>query len=191
MKKIIQRKALEKIEIRSSCKNVDLLLGALFEPSSLNTVCLSGTLKVGSNTDSIADAVTNLLRENKNLEKLRIDDMIIAPKTLADILQSDDSLKKLEELTFCVTQTSLTPDYSIRNSAASFSGEPLTSSCQAFIPDGSTESASVVPLTFLTLELEEPAQKRNIKLKIVDSCSNTLRHVPISCGSRSQTARAH
>ena len=187
LKKIIQSKDLEKIEIRSSCKNVDLLLGALFEPSSLNTVCLSGTLKVGSNTDSITDTVTNLLRENKNLEKLRIDEMIIAPKTLADILQSDESLKQLKELTLCVTQTPLTSEYYFRKPAASFSGK--LHSCQAFIPDRSTKLASVV--TPLTLSLVKAAQKRNIKLKIVDSCSNTLHRVPLSCGRLFQIASIH
>ena len=190
LKEVIERKALHKIEIRSSCKNVDLLLNALFKPnSSLNTVCLSGTLKVGSNTDSIADTVTNLLHENKNLEKLRIDDMIITPKTLADILQSDDSLKQLKELTFCVTQTSDHEYYNYRNPAANFRSE--SHSFTSF-PIRSTKLASVVPP--LTLCLKEAAQKRNIKLEIVCCSSSntlTLRRLPQSSGHRSQTVHVH
>ena len=96
-----EQKALQKIDIDISCRNIDLLLHVLFKPSSLKMVHLNGTPSVGSGTDTIADTIQRLLCENRNIEELLINNTIIDPKTLTQVVQSNDTLK---ELTFCVIE---------------------------------------------------------------------------------------
>ena len=148
----IKHKVLKKVVIGRSCKNVQLF-NALFKPSSLDTVYLSGTPSVGNGTKSIADTIHRLLCENKNLKELLISDTIIDPELLTRIVLSNATLK---ELNFCVTGNSR------QNIAVSSKRHSLERNAK---PSLQTES----PMS----DLEEVAKQRNIKFKLTASYCDT------------------
>ena len=89
LQEYISHQVIKKIQI-GSCRNIDIkLLTTLFDPSSLDTVHLSGTLSTSTDSDFISFATQKLLSRNKNLKKLLIDDAIIGPQRLVEVVNSN------------------------------------------------------------------------------------------------------
>ena len=147
LEEYIKHKALQKIEIDISCRNIDLLLRVLFKPSSLKTVHLNGTPSVGSSTDTISNTVQWLLCENRNIEELLINNTIIDRKMLTRVVQSNDTLR---ELTFCVIENE-----DLRKGRDASRSEP---------PEIVLSKSSQRPESPLSI-LKKTAKKRNIRLR--------------------------
>ena len=151
LQEYISHQVIKKIQI-GSCRNIDIkLLTTLFDPSSLDTVHLSGTLSTSTDSDFISFATQELLSRNKNLKKLLIDDAIIGPQRLVEVVNSNDTLK---ELTLFVTEIDS------RKYSHSFTGKSCNST-------NSIERSARVHKTPMSL-LEEAAQKKQIKLELID-----------------------
>ena len=147
-KKYILHNVIRKIVIGRSCRNIDLLLPVLFSQSSLDTVHLRGTCDT-----STAEAAHDLLCANKNLKELLLDDTIIDPEKLAEVVRSNDTLK---ELTFCVTE----------NDRSSVSSSLSSSFPGRFYANVNSEPCLLNETPMSILERE--AKNKNLNLTIVN-----------------------
>ena len=151
LQEYISHQTIKKIEI-FSCKNIELLFPIILGQSSLDTVYISGILSTGTDHGHVAYNTRKLLEYNTNLNELSIDDAIIGPQRMIQVINSNSTLKKV---TFFVTEV-----HESRRVSLSLPGQSYRSTTNSI-------ELPLVHKTPLSL-LQEVANKKRIDLQLVD-----------------------